>query len=376
MVVSSSLNQEVGELLEKQLSEETHIGAQVCAYKDGNKIVDKCVGKLHPERIDLVQANTLFLSFSVTKGVAATAIHMLADRGDIEFEAPISKYWPEFGVNGKARITIKQALNHQAGLNRLPQPFDIELLADWEKGLRLIEQARPAWKPGTATAYHSVSFGWIVGGLIEKVTGKSVQEFVSEEIARPLGVLDEMYIGRPEGKENRIAWIDNTKYLSNFMDIPTDSEVYITFAPERLKYVNDLRYTRAPLLSTLGFFSARALAKMYAALLGDGSIDGVRLISKKHLMKLYLETTRDVDRLADRPVPRSIGFILGDVIDGKYGEFGPRETAFGHSGMGGSVAFADPEVGLSIAITLNVMLAEEHGTGRAFEICELIRASI
>jgi CubicO group peptidase (beta-lactamase class C family) len=373
IVLSATINSKVSELLAKQIAEKRHIGVQVCAYQNGIKVVDTCEGKMGVNSPRPVQPDTLFLSFSTTKGVAATAIHMLADRGLLDYDSPVTRYWPEFGKKGKDKVTVAQALSHQAGIHALPSPFKIELFTDWNEGLRYVEEAKPGWEPGTATGYHAVTWGWIAGGLIEKISGKHVEDFVAEEIAKPLGLEDEMFIGLPDGVEDRLAETDASGMLGLISKLPPPSELSKAINPEQFRYMNEKFFLKAPIPSYSGFFTARALAKMYAALALDGSLEGIRLVSKERIKHMQRIMTRDVDRVLGVPVPKGIGYFMGMQIGRFHWELGPRQTAFGHSGMGGSVAFADPEAKLSIAVTLNKMQNEPAGTGRALEICDLIR---
>ncbi|MGE3073454.1 MAG: serine hydrolase domain-containing protein [Dehalococcoidia bacterium] len=148
----TALNETVHQLLLDQIKRQTQLGTQVAAYKDGELIVDAWAGEMGPEDARPVQADSLFLSFSTTKGVAATALHILADRGVIDYDAPVAKYWPEFAANGKGNVTVAQAMSHQAGLHAAP-PNDVSL--DWDRAIDFIANGVPAWEPGTATGYHA-----------------------------------------------------------------------------------------------------------------------------------------------------------------------------------------------------------------------------
>lgn len=369
------INEAVSELIQAQVAEGRQIGVQVCAYVDGKMVVDTWAGTMGPADARPVDADTLFMSFSTTKGVTATLLHMLADRGVIDYNAPVSKYWPEFGQNGKEGITVTQVATHQSGLHRMPSPFSVDALTDWDAGLRHIEQSAPAYEPGTAGGYHAFTFAWTVGGLIQKATGVHPRELFQSEIAKPLGVADGMYVGIPAGVEDRLATIEILNLGEN-MPIPEDAEFYKAMPKGIFPPFNTLAVRQACLPSANGHFTARALAKMYAALAGDGSVDGVRLVSPERLPEMNRLITEGVDVVIGVPIKRAIGFGLGGVANGIHGPLGPRETAFGHAGAGGSVAFADPEIGLSVAVTLNKMSAPAPGTGVTLEICDLIREQV
>lgn len=371
-----SVNDKVRSLLEKQIADGRQIGVQVCAYKDGKIVVDTWAGKMGPDDPRPVQGDSLFCSFSTTKGVTATAIHILADRGLIEYEAPVAQYWPKFAQNGKEKITVAQALSHQAGLHAMPKPYTVETLIDWEGGLKYIEGARPAYEPGTATGYHGYTFGWIAGGIVEGATGRHIKDVIREEIAEPLGVEDEMFVGIPDGVEDRLTtleiWDLQRIFLDLGIDLPPDSDWFKAMPSELWWYFNLMSVRKACIPSVNGHFTARALAKMYAALAGDGSIDEVRLVSSERIAEMQRLMTDDIDIVLGRRVYKSIGYMLG----GEWPmSFLPR-TAFGHPGAGGSIGFADPEAGLSIAVTLNKMNWPTLGKFRAKEICDLIRSEL
>jgi CubicO group peptidase (beta-lactamase class C family) len=359
-------------LIDRQVAEGRQIGVQVCAYQHGRRVVDVRAGRMGPDDPRPVTADTLFLSFSTTKGVAATALHMLADRGLVDYDAPVAHYWPAFAQNGKERITVAQAVSHQAGLHAMPEPFALEHITDWDAGIRRIEVAAPAWEPATATGYHAVTYGWLVGGIIQGATGRHIQEVIRTEIAEPLGVADEMFVGIPAGLEERLATLEIVP-AGEGLGIPEDSDFYRAMPHAMWAYFNGMPVRRACVPAGNGHFTARALAKMYAALAGDGSIDGIRLVSPERIAHMQRRMTMDVDRVLGLPVSKAIGFFLGGTMDGIHGPTGPRPTAFGHAGAGGSVAFADPEAGLAVAVTLNKMSYPLPGEGPTLEICDLIR---
>jgi CubicO group peptidase (beta-lactamase class C family) len=330
-----------------------------------------------PEDPRPVQADTLFSSFSTTKGVAATALHILADRGLIDYDAPVARYWPAFAANGKGAITVAQAMSHQAGLHAMPDPATIDHLTDWEEGLAWVANGTPAWEPGTATGYHAITYAWVVGGIIEGATGRRFPEVVHTEIAVPLGVEQEMFIGIPEGVEERLATLQGQQAGGAALPIPPDHDFFKAM-PTSLSWMlyNDMRVRRAVLPSANGHFTARALAKMYGALANGGTIDGVRLVSPERIPLMQRIDTEMQDRVLMMEIPKGGGYMFGGARGGVTGVFGPRRTAFGHSGAGGSTAFADPEVGLGVAVTLNKMQMSLQAEGPTFEIAELIRASL
>jgi CubicO group peptidase (beta-lactamase class C family) len=376
----SDVNDRVSTLIEKQVTDGRQIGVQVSAYQDGEKIVDTWAGAMGPDDPRPVQSDSLFCSWSTTKGVTATAIHMLADRGLIDYDARVADYWPEFAQEGKEGITVTQAMSHQAGIHALPAPFSVDFIIDWDAGIEYIEKAKPAYKPGTKTGYHAFTFGLIAGGIVKAVTGRHIKEFISNEIAKPLGVEEEMFVGIPEGVEDQLTtleiWDIHRSFIESGLNLPEDHDFFKAMPNEMWKHFNEMRVRKACIPAGNGYFTARALAKMYAALAGDGSIDGARLVSLECISDMQRLVKEDLDIVIGRPANKGIGFGLGGVVGGITGPMGPRKTAFGHGGAGGSIAFADPEVNLAVVITLNKMEFEPPGGGRAQEICDLIRTEL
>lgn len=371
----AELNDLVLQLLNQQIAAGSQLGTQVCAYRNGQKIVDAWAGTMGPEDGRPVQADTLFSCFSTTKGVAATALHILADRGQIDYDAPVAKYWPGFAKNGKERLTVAEAMTHQAGLHAVPRPLTVEFVQDWDAGIRWIEDGVPAWEPGTATGYHALTYAWVVGGIVQGATGRHIKDVIAEEIAGPLGVADQMFVGIPDGIEDRLSSLQTAPPNPAMAAmIPPDSLFFEAMPPDSQLNFNDMRVRKSCIPSANGHFSARALARMYGALANGGEVDGVRLVSPDRVTRMQRIYTREPDRvIMNMPINKGIGYFMGGANNGVSGATGPRETSFGHPGAGGSIAFADPEVGLSIAVTLNKMQNSMQGEGPTLEICELIR---
>lgn len=377
--MDAELNSKVCQLIERQAAEGRQIGTQVCAYRDGKVLVDAWTGRMGPHDDRPVQPDTLFSSFSTTKGVAAAALHILADRGLIDYEAPVAKYWPEFAQNGKERITVAQAMSHQAGLHAVPVPLTADFVCDWDAGLRWIAEGTPAWEPGTATGYHALSYAWIVGGIVQGASGRHIKDVIREDIAEPLGIADQLFVGIPDGVEDRLATLGAMERPTNSpaLQLPADADFFKAMPVQQTFTYNEMRIRKACIPSANGHFSARALARMYGTFANGGEIDGVRLVSKERIPQMYRCMTDGPDRVIfGIPLRKGIGFFLGGTVQGVSDAMGSRTTVFGHPGAGGSVAFADPEVGLSIAVTVNQMHAGLTAEGPVAEICQFIRAEL
>ena len=375
-LADTAANKAVQSLIEKQVAEGRQVGVQVCVYRDGKPVVDAWAGTMGPDDSRPVGPDSLFLSFSVTKGVTATAIHILADRGLIDYDAPVAKYWPAFAGHGKERLTVAQALSHQGGLHSMPSgPFQVEWITDWADGIRRLEEGVPGYEPGTATGYHAVTHGWLAGGIVQGAAGRHIKDIIRQEIAVPLGIGDSMFVGIPEGVEERLTTLE-IHPAGEGLPIPPDAHFYKAMPFDMWPHFNEMAIRKACLPSGNGHFTARALAKMYAALAGDGSVDGVRLVAKERIPHMQRLMTEQVDIVLGTPVRKGIGFFFGGETNGVAGPMGRRLTAFGHPGAGGATAFADPDVGLSIAVTINKMAFGLPGEGATDEICNLIRKEL
>jgi CubicO group peptidase (beta-lactamase class C family) len=374
----TAVGTKVHDLLEQQIAAGQQLGVQVAAYRNGKQIVDTWAGTMGPDDARAVQADTLFNSFSTTKGVAATALHILADRGQIDYDAPVAKYWPEFAANGKANVTVKQAMSHQAGLHTAPAG---DVMLDWDRAIDYIANLAPAWEPGTATGYHALTYAWVVGGIVQGASGRHIKDVIAEEIAAPLGVSSEMYVGIPDGIEERLASLQTAAPAAGgggpMAALPADHDFYKAMPVNNGLNFNDMAVRKACIPSANGHFNARSLARMYAALANGGEVDGVRLVSPERIALMSAIQTEAPDRVLFMPIPKSIGFMHGgNWAMGQTSTMGPRKTAFGHPGAGGSIAFADPEVGLSVAVTINKMQNSLQGEGPTEAICRLIRTEL
>ncbi|MPY95659.1 MAG: serine hydrolase [Acidimicrobiia bacterium] len=371
--------QRVQDLVDAQVAEGRQIGVQVAAYVHGERFLEVVAGTMGPGDERPMQHDSVSCVFSATKGIGALAIHQLADRGLLDYDEPVATYWPAFAQNGKERATVLQAVSHQVGLHAMPAPFRPEHVTDWAAGVARTEQGAPAWAPGTDCGYHAVTFGWLVGGIVESVTGRHAQEFIRAEIAEPLGVVDELYVGIPDDPAvlARCTTLDIVA-AGEGMPIPDDAPFYEAMPKGMWPYFNDVAFRRACLPSGNGHFSARALARVYAALANGGQLDGAHLVTPERIEHMRTKTWDGPDRVLIVPVKRGIGFWLGGLgpdLEGNLvaGPMGPKETTFGHAGAGGSMGFADPETGLAVGVAVNKMAYPLPGQGTTQEICDLVR---
>jgi len=359
------------------LWKESEIGASVCAYHRGTKVVDLWGGYKDTAHQDPWLADTLVNIYSTTKGLAAIAIAVLHDEGLIDYATPVCHYWPEFGAAGKSNITVAELLAHKAGLSAVSTKLEVEDLFDWPKMTNLIAAQKPLWPPGTASGYHPVTWGYLPGELIRRITGISMGAYLQERIAVPLGA--DCFIGLPDLEHHRCASLNgpNRARKSVNLDIgkgednasnqpePNNSELYqqsmLNPVISPFKHACSAAWRRAEIAASNGHASARGLAKIYAALSMNGKLNGVEILSKQGIdAATYPEVETGTDLVMNSVIRRSRGFILN--TDGNYG---PNKHAFGHNGAGGSTAFADRENQLSMAYVMNQMLSDSMNEPRA-----------
>ncbi len=384
----------VADLLRRQLAS-SRGGAAVCVYHRGERVVDLW-GGARDAAGTAWQRDTLAPSFSTTKGVAATALHILVDRGLLDYDDRVADHWPEFAKNGKDRITVRHVLTHQAGLYHIRRMIDrADRMLDWSYLVHAIEEAEPAHEPGRRTAYHGLTFGFLVGELIQRVTGRSFSQVVQEEISEPLST-DGLFIGAPATVLSRAASLVGTEpsWLSarairlsgSFLDLTLAATVGAAIRPllSPLGLAVDVESIldalapagidtfdfgaadtlQATIPAANGLFTARALAKMYAALANGGELDGGRLLTRRTIERA---TERQPATLERAVIPFDMRWRLG--YHGVFTSRGVPRHAFGHFGYGGSGAWADPKRELAMALTVN------SGQGTPFGDFRILRLS-
>lgn len=385
----------VRDVLEQQIAGGEHIGFGVAAYHRSKLVVDLWGGLADKEAGTPWQRDTMAVSMSTTKGLTATCLHMLADRGLVDYQAPVATYWPEFAQNGfaqtgKEKITVYHLLTHQAGLAPVPEGIYGAAILDWDAVIHGLEAMAPEWEPGTANGYHAFTFGHLVGEVIRRVSGKTVGRFLRDEICEPLGLHD-MYIGAPPEAEARIAKLGQTMIPAPGMMermqerlaagepmVDPLTERAMGFAPGTMlagtqeNFVDTPAGHQAEVPAANGVMTARDLARVYACLANYGEIDGVRLLSEERVRTMSKLQTRRMDLVLGIEAGWALGYMTGGAEGWPQG---PRETAFGHPGVGGSVGFADPEIAMSFGFTTNGLAMDPFGFGRAASLAAPARAA-
>lgn len=379
-------------------------GAAVCVYHEGECVADLW-GGVRDDRGTPWERDTMSPSFSTTKGVAATVLHVLADRGLIDYDARVARYWPGFAQAGKDFITVRQVLSHQSGLYHIRQMVDrADRMLDWEYMIAAIERTPPIHPPGAKTGYHGLTFGYLVGEIVQRVTGTPFPRLVQELIATPLG-LDGLYVGAPAdqiGRAARLVWPSRGPFangelgissltgreIAEVLELPASvlhsalgllglefdlQSILDALAPRgisRFDFGADATLQVA-IPAANGLFTARSLARMYAALADDGTLDDVRLLSPRTLATATAIQPPPAGRVV---IPFDMRWRLGyhAVLTSR----GIPRHGFGHYGFGGSGAWADPRRRLAVAFIVNSGMGTPFGDFRTARIGGAALASV
>ena len=360
-------------LLSKYLNAPGRFGGALCVYHRGEPVVDVWGGR-RDEQGRRWADDTLAVSFSTTKGVTATALHVLVDRGLVDIDAPVATYWPEFAAAGKDSVTVRHLLTHTAGLHQIRGVVDdADEMLDWDHMASVLAARTPRPTPGRRPGYHGITYGWLVGNVIRNVTGMTLSEFIDTELAEPLG-LDGLYLATPVSERQRIATLMPAADSEALARTQTRMERLAQFDRFRpmgdalivdgiMEVLRDDRGYSAEIPAANGTFTARSLARLYAALAGGGALDGVRIMSPEHAALL-----------GDLQVDQR-DFVIGINMKWRLGYHRafttgrPATRSFGHFGFGGSGAWADPETDLAVAFVTN----DNTRTSTPFADIRLIR---
>jgi CubicO group peptidase (beta-lactamase class C family) len=350
----SEIQKQVQEAIDQLVESGAERGVQVAVYRHGEQIVDAVAGVADPATGRPVTSETVFYNFSIVKGAAATVAHILAERGLFGYDTPVAELWPEFGAHGKQGVTVRQVLDHTAGVPGIPLDTTVEDLCDWDKLCAAVADAELWWEPGTKVGYHAYTFGYIVGELVRRATGKPISQVLREEVAGPLGVADELWFGMPPSEHHRLARLEDepgaAEQAAQMMaSLPPDLPMFKAAPPELFPSAEfgNRPDTLAADIPAGGKTSAAAIARMYAALLGE--VDGVRLIPPERLAEATTISSSGIDEVFGMPTTWGLGYGIG----GPSGDPQIAPTVFGLGGVGGSFACGDTATGIAWAVTKN-----------------------
>jgi CubicO group peptidase (beta-lactamase class C family) len=373
--------EEVRAAFDSNFERGAEVGAAFAAYQEGRKVVDLWGGIADERSGTPWSEETMVVVFSATKGVTAMCANRLADEGLLDVEAPVARYWPEFAKRGKESVTVADLLAHRAGLAWTEEPLAVEDLVAWDPVVKVLEAQAPSWPPGSAHGYHAGTFGWLVGEVLRRVSGRSVGTFLRDEITGPLDA--SLYIGLPESEEHRVARLVPFSFGESFggaaasgvAGLGADSPTVKAFSSPRGRLRDELvegtrRIHAAEIPAANAICDARSLALCYSACLGDvptASGGTFRVMSSAQLDRAVVQQTKGPDVvLLGLDIQWGLGFMLGKGVLAQAGLGGP--TSFGHIGLGGSIGWADPEIGLAMGYVMNKMSLGATGDPRGFRL--------
>jgi CubicO group peptidase (beta-lactamase class C family) len=353
----SDLQKSVQHAIDDRVDSGAEIAVQVAVYRHGEQIVDAVAGPVDPA--------TPIYTWSMGKAMTTTIVHLLVERGAFGYDTRIAEVWPEFGLHGKERVTVRHALQHTAGIPGLGAETTVDDVCDWDRICARVAGFEPWWEPGTQTGYHAYAFGFILGELVRRATGKRISQLLREEIGTPLGVPDELYFGMPAAEQHRLLPLVDPPGSADMAGmIPPDSPLLrsssIDLWPSAV--LGNRPDVLAADIPAGGKMTARAIARMYASLLGE--VDGVRLLPPDRLRMILEDRFEGVDQVFGNPATWGLGFSLG--IPGT--EPGSHPRAFGMGGSGGTFGYADPDTGIAFALGKNLQTMDFDTAGRIVAI--------
>jgi CubicO group peptidase (beta-lactamase class C family) len=348
------------------------VGAAFALYHRGRKVVDIWGGVADVETGRPWDERTAVVVFSTTKGATATCAHLLAERGELDLDAPVATYWPAFAAEGKDAIPVRWLLSHRAGIPAVDVPLSPEDVVAWDPFVDALAAQKPLWAPGEDHGYHALTYGHLVGEVVRRVSGRSIGTFFAEEIARPLGL--ELWIGLPASELDRVATLIDPVFDASAFDVDelTDEQRAMMTAvadPASLTNralnatspaidYNDEAVRRAEIPASGGVATARALARMYAAMIGD--VDGMRVLAPHTIATATAEHSAGPDRVLVQESRFGLGFWLPTGVQPMAGP-----SSFGHGGAGGSLAFADRDGEFAFGYVMNNMTMSITGDPRS-----------
>jgi CubicO group peptidase (beta-lactamase class C family) len=352
------------------------VGAACCIHVHGRRVVDLWGGVTTPGGMQPYTADTLQMVMSVTKGVVAVAAHMLAREGRLDFDAPVVEYWPEFAAERKAKIPVRWLFTHQAGLAAIDRPVTMEDVYAWTPVVDALAAQRPLWEPGTAHGYHAITYGWLAGEVLRRISGMSVGALIAERITRPLQL--EFFIGLPKALNSRVAPLLPTPpppagappdAMAARLADPSTLGHKAFSNPPAMPHLDEYPFRAAEIPAANGIGTARALSRLYAACIGE--VDGVRLLDAETLRQAARTQARGEDLVTGYETHYGTGFQLPFPFRPMAGP-----GSVGHYGMGGAVAFAHPELGFSFAYVMNQRLASGRVDPRSAALVDALTRSL
>lgn len=370
----------VADAFQENFDHRNEHGAAFSLYVDGIKRVDLWGGIANDRTGESWDEHTLALVFSTTKGITALCIARLVQEGRLSYEDPVAAHWPEFAAAGKGDITVGQMMSHQAGLIGIDDPITFDEIMTVTPAIESLQRQTPIWPPGTAHGYHAITYGWLAGELLARVDGRRIGQYLADEINGPLGT--EFWIGLPESEEPRVARLRNSpapvtaEELERAMRTfgPGTNGSRALFLSDRIHLTGDNDYNKRAVHATEmpaanGITTARSVARLYAAMIGE--VDGVRLLDHDTMQTARTERSNGHDLTLLRDTRFGAGYWLHH--DGT-----PmiQDGSFGHPGAGGSLGFANPELGIGYGYVMSQMGGGVTGDPRTIALNDAVLASL
>ena len=349
--------------LDANLASGADLGASFCATLNGETVVDIWGGWADPARTRPWERDTLVNVYSTTKTMTALTALLVADRGELDFDAPVARYWPEFAANGKAGVKVSHLMSHSAGLSGWKEKITVQDLYDWEKATSLLAAQAPYWEPGTACGYHALTQGYLVGEVVRRITGKSLGTVFREEIAQPLGA--DFWIGLPASEDARVAELVPPPPGAAIGD-GEQSELSRNMSSNPPINPLDTRtraWRAAEIPAAGGHGNARSIAEIHAILANGGVAKGKRIMSEAGCRKALEPQIESVDLILGRPVRYGMGFGLPTEVVPL-----PNPNTIFWGGYGGSLAIIDMDARTTFGYAMNKMAPTTTGDMRAFSL--------
>jgi CubicO group peptidase (beta-lactamase class C family) len=344
---------------EENFRDRDELGAAVAVTLDGETVVDLWAGWADAAHTRPWERETLVNVWSTSKGPTALCAHILADRGLLDFDAPVAEYWPEFAAAGKESVLVRHLLSHRAGLAGLRVPHTFAQLCDWELTVRRLAEQEPWWEPGTRSGYHAFTFGHLVGEVVRRISGLLPGAFLEREVTGPLGI--DFTIGLPEKEADRTAELVHPPTASS----SEQSAVFAQLAPAALAALanplvgateaNTPQWRAAEIPAANGHGTARAVAALYGIFALRGAYGSRQVLSPEAAERVREGQGGCRDLVLGAGFEHETEIGLGLWLSGPGGSYGPNPRAFGHDGFGGSCGLADPEAGVSLGYVMNRM---------------------
>ena len=346
----------VRDVFVRNFADDIEIGASFSVVRDGDTVVDLWGGFSDRAATRPWQEDTLVNLYSTSKGLASVAVAIAVAEGKLDYDARVTRYWPEFGAHGKEVLTVGQLLSHQAGVCGPREPITVRDLYDWDKMTTLLAGMEPFWAPGSAPGYHAVVWGYLPGELIRRTTGMSLGQYFRERVAAPMGA--DCFIGLPDSQMHRVADLvgpNHARIQPPNAPIPEMPKLY-PYALQNpiirpFQDASSRDWRAAEIAAANAQANARGIARIYGALARGGELDGVRIISPTGIAAASrVEVDGQMDLVLGREARLARGFMLNQLT-----QWGPNPNAFGHNGAGGSIGFADPAARIGVGYTMNQM---------------------